>query len=248
MTPSSAKKEPADQAVLSPEEKKAATSAKRAATRAANKAVKDAASAGDGDSASAVARPEPKKRGPKPGAKAAAEAAGKSGHSDDESNEVDVDEDLDDVTPDPAELSEDGEETAGKAAAATGSGFVYSDADDDDAPVQQVMSAGATADPVKDYLKQIGKVALLNAEQEVDLALRIEAGLFAEEKINADDGTMDPKFKRELEFVIHDGKRAKNHLLEANLRLVVSLAKRYTGRGMLFLDLIQEGNLGLIRA
>ncbi len=129
----------------------------------------------------------------------------------------------------------------------TSTGFVYSDADDDDAPAQQVVSAGATADPVKDYLKQIGKVALLNAEQEVDLALRIEAGLFAEEKIAADPD-MDPKLKRELEFVIHDGKRAKNHLLEANLRLVVSLAKRYTGRGMLFLDLIQEGNLGLIRA
>ncbi|QCB98120.1 RNA polymerase sigma factor [Arthrobacter sp. PAMC25564] len=248
MTPSSAKKEPADQAVLSPEEKKAATNAKRAATRAANKAVKDAASAEGGDSASAAAKPEPKKRGPKPGAKAAAEAASKSarGGSDEDSDEVE--EDLDDLTPDAAELGEDGEEIAGKAAATTGSGFVYSDADDDDAPVQQVMSAGATADPVKDYLKQIGKVALLNAEQEVDLALRIEAGLFAEEKINADDGTMDPKLKRELEFVIHDGKRAKNHLLEANLRLVVSLAKRYTGRGMLFLDLIQEGNLGLIRA
>ncbi len=130
----------------------------------------------------------------------------------------------------------------------TGRGFVYSDADDDDAPVQQVMSAGATADPVKDYLKQIGKVALLNAEQEVDLALRIEAGLFADEKLAADDGKMDDKLKRELQWVIHDGKRAKNHLLEANLRLVVSLAKRYTGRGMLFLDLIQEGNLGLIRA
>ncbi|MFZ3452406.1 RNA polymerase sigma factor [Arthrobacter sp. 7Tela_A1] len=132
-------------------------------------------------------------------------------------------------------------------AAPTGSGFVYSDADDDDAPAQQVVSAGATADPVKDYLKQIGKVALLNAEQEVDLALRIEAGLYAEEKIAADPD-MDPKLKRDLQQIIHDGKRAKNHLLEANLRLVVSLAKRYTGRGMLFLDLIQEGNLGLIRA
>ena len=240
MTPSSAKKEPADQAELSAEEKKAATSAKRAATRAANKAA-----SADG---SAPAKPEPKKRGPKPGAKAAAEAAGKSRTSDDDdADDAELDEDLDDVSPDPSELTE--EETAGKTgAAATGSGFVYSDADDDDAPVQQVMSAGATADPVKDYLKQIGKVALLNAEQEVDLALRIEAGLFAEEKIAADDGSMDPKLKRELEFVIHDGKRAKNHLLEANLRLVVSLAKRYTGRGMLFLDLIQEGNLGLIRA
>ncbi|MET4134455.1 RNA polymerase sigma factor [Pseudarthrobacter sp. PvP090] len=247
MTPSSAKKEPADQAVLSPEEKKAATSAKRAATRAANKAVKDAALADGDTTGSAVAKPEPKKRGPKPGAKAAAEAAGKANGDDDTDEDVEVD--LDDVVVEAVEIGEDGEEISAKAtAAATGSGFVYSDADDDDAPVQQVMSAGATADPVKDYLKQIGKVALLNAEQEVDLALRIEAGLFAEEKINADDGTMDPKLKRELEFVIHDGKRAKNHLLEANLRLVVSLAKRYTGRGMLFLDLIQEGNLGLIRA
>lgn len=247
MTPSSAKKEPADQAVLSPEEKKAAANAKRAATRAANKAAKDAASAAGDDTDSAVAKPEPKKRGPKPGAKAAAEAANKS--RDEDSDDVDADEDLDEAAPDAAELTEDGDEAAGKSAtAATGSGFVYSDADDDDAPVQQVMSAGATADPVKDYLKQIGKVALLNAEQEVDLALRIEAGLFAEEKIAADDGSMEPKLKRELEFVIHDGKRAKNHLLEANLRLVVSLAKRYTGRGMLFLDLIQEGNLGLIRA
>ncbi|WP_449374643.1 RNA polymerase sigma factor [Arthrobacter psychrolactophilus] len=131
---------------------------------------------------------------------------------------------------------------------ATGTGFVYSDSDDDDAPVQQVMSAGATADPVKDYLKQIGKVALLNAEQEVDLALRIEAGLFATEKLGEGAGVMDAQLKRDLERIVHDGKRAKNHLLEANLRLVVSLAKRYTGRGMLFLDLIQEGNLGLIRA
>jgi len=125
-------------------------------------------------------------------------------------------------------------------------GFVIS-GEDDDAPVQQVMTAGATADPVKDYLKQIGKVALLNAEQEVDLAKRIEAGLFAEEKIGSGD-KMAPKARRELEWIANDGRHAKNHLLEANLRLVVSLAKRYTGRGMLFLDLIQEGNLGLIRA
>ena len=126
-------------------------------------------------------------------------------------------------------------------------GFTYSDADDDDAPAQQVVTAGATADPVKDYLKQIGKVALLNAEQEVELAKRIEAGLFADEKLAA-AVKMDPKIRRELEWIASDGRRAKNHLLEANLRLVVSLAKRYTGRGMLFLDLIQEGNLGLIRA
>jgi len=126
-------------------------------------------------------------------------------------------------------------------------GFVIRDDDEDDAPAQQVVTAGATADPVKDYLKQIGKVALLNAEQEVELAKRIEAGLFAEEKLNA-GGKIDMKLKRELWWISQDGKNAKNHLLEANLRLVVSLAKRYTGRGMLFLDLIQEGNLGLIRA
>jgi RNA polymerase primary sigma factor len=124
--------------------------------------------------------------------------------------------------------------------------FVLTD-DDDDAPAQQVATAGATADPVKDYLKQIGKVALLNAEQEVELAKRIEAGLFAEEKLNS-GARLDSKLRRELQWIAEDGRRAKNHLLEANLRLVVSLAKRYTGRGMLFLDLIQEGNLGLIRA
>ena len=114
-------------------------------------------------------------------------------------------------------------------------------------PEQTVLTAGATADPVKDYLKLIGRVALLNAEMEVDLATRVEAGLFAGEKINQDK-KMDKKTKRMYEQIVLDGQRAKNHLLEANLRLVVSLAKRYTGRGMLFLDLIQEGNLGLIRA
>ncbi|GCD89442.1 RNA polymerase sigma factor [Nocardioides sp. LS1] len=125
--------------------------------------------------------------------------------------------------------------------------FVVSDADDTGEPEQQVMVAGATADPVKDYLKQIGKVPLLNAEMEVELAKRIEAGLFSEEKLNK-GGKITPKVHEELEWIAEDGRRAKNHLLEANLRLVVSLAKRYTGRGMLFLDLIQEGNLGLIRA
>ena len=126
-------------------------------------------------------------------------------------------------------------------------GFVISDVDDTDEPVQTVTVAGATADPVKDYLKQIGKVQLLNAEQEVELAKRIEAGLFAEEMLN-ESKKLDKKMRRDLEWIAQDGRRAKNHLLEANLRLVVSLAKRYTGRGMLFLDLIQEGNLGLIRA
>ena len=128
-----------------------------------------------------------------------------------------------------------------------GAEFVLSDVDDTDEPVQTVTVAGATADPVKDYLKQIGKVALLNAEQEVELAKRIEAGLFAEEML-AETKKLDKKTRMDLEWIATDGRRAKNHLLEANLRLVVSLAKRYTGRGMLFLDLIQEGNLGLIRA
>jgi RNA polymerase primary sigma factor len=127
-------------------------------------------------------------------------------------------------------------------------GFTLSEADDADEPEQQVMAAGATADPVKDYLKQIGKVALLNAEQEVELAKRIEAGLFADEKINDDHTKIKTSQVDDYEWIAEDGRRAKNHLLEANLRLVVSLAKRYTGRGMLFLDLIQEGNLGLIRA
>ncbi len=149
---------------------------------------------------------------------------------------------------DPEAIAEDGQKPKDNdEEESKGRGFVISNADEDDAPAIQVVSAGATADPVKDYLKQIGKVALLNAEQEVDLALRIEAGLFADHKLARED-IKDKRLRRDLELVVADGKRAKNHLLEANLRLVVSLAKRYTGRGMLFLDLIQEGNLGLIRA
>jgi RNA polymerase primary sigma factor len=109
----------------------------------------------------------------------------------------------------------------------------------------------ASADSVRAYLKQIGKVPLLNAEQEVELAKRIEAGLYAMERLRAaeEEATeLAVTLRRDLLWITRDGERAKNHLLEANLRLVVSLAKRYTGRGMAFLDLIQEGNLGLIRA
>jgi RNA polymerase primary sigma factor len=125
--------------------------------------------------------------------------------------------------------------------------LVFSD-DDDDLPAPRSVIVGATADPVKDYLKRIGKVPLLTAAQEVDLAKRIEAGLFAEDKLSRVGENLPRDPRLDLEWVAEDGRRAKDHLLEANLRLVVSLAKRYTGRGMLFLDLIQEGNLGLIRA
>jgi RNA polymerase primary sigma factor len=229
-------------------------------------------------------KPAAKKTAAKPAAKATGAKASKATASDDEET-LDDDVEIDDVeievtdeadVADVASADEDGadeatEEPAGDEAETVevapvaakpaksdeeDTGFVVSDTDEDDQPAQQVVTAGATADPVKDYLKQIGKVALLNAEQEVELAKRIEAGLFAEEKLakefpgfdrtKADADTR--RLVRDLQWIAHDGKRAKNHLLEANLRLVVSLAKRYTGRGMLFLDLIQEGNLGLIRA
>jgi RNA polymerase primary sigma factor len=142
-----------------------------------------------------------------------------------------------------------GERVAGLSPEAGGEeGIVVFGDDDDDLPAAQVSVAGATADPVKDYLKQIGKVSLLSAGQEVELAKRIEAGLFAEEKLAGAGDKLPRDARMDLEWIAEDGRRAKDHLLEANLRLVVSLAKRYTGRGMLFLDLIQEGNLGLIRA
>ena len=108
-----------------------------------------------------------------------------------------------------------------------------------------------SVDSVRTYLKQISKVALLNAEEEVRLATQIEAGLYAAERVRrAQDVTekLSPQLLWDLRCIMREGERAKKHLLEANLRLVVSLAKRYTGRGMAFLDLIQEGNLGLIRA
>ncbi len=207
----------------------------------------------------AEAAPRTKSRS-RSGAKSASASNAKAVDADDETagadEEVDAAE-LEDVEPDGEDVaaaaaeSDSESDDADDASGGTDDepetrGFVLGSGDDD-APVQQVMTAGATADPVKDYLKQIGKVALLNAEQEVDLAKRIEAGLFAEEKLSSGE-KLPGKLRRELEWIANDGRHAKNHLLEANLRLVVSLAKRYTGRGMLFLDLIQEGNLGLIRA
>ncbi|MST48797.1 RNA polymerase sigma factor [Mobiluncus holmesii] len=167
---------------------------------------------------------------------------------DEESEDGDADSDSEDDS----EEDEDSDNGKGKSEETAEDGkpaeFVISEKDETDEPAQKVTVAGATSDPVKDYLKQIGKVALLNAEQEVDLAKRIEAGLYAEHLLKTEQDSMTPKQVRELHWVVQDGVNAKNHLLEANLRLVVSLAKRYTGRGMLFLDLIQEGNLGLIRA
>jgi len=159
----------------------------------------------------------------------------------DDADEVDADDDADD--------DDDSDDDTGSAGPLPTGAIVISNTEDDEVPVYSSAITGATADPVKDYLKQIGKVPLLNAAEEVELAMRIEAGLFAEEKLS----TMTEKEKRtalgrDLSWVARDGQRAKNHLLGANLRLVVSLAKRYTGRGMQFLDLIQEGNLGLIRA
>ncbi|MEO3827825.1 RNA polymerase sigma factor [Actinomadura sp. B10D3] len=224
---------------------------KAAAAKGAKAKGKKAAPAKKAASpAAAAAKAEPAKKGDGPEA--------------DDEIDVDLDEDLTDLD---VELEDDAaaeveEPEADEAPAAPAAkpapgaktdapteeeGFTLGD-DDEDAPAQQIAAAGATADPVKDYLKQIGKVPLLNAEQEVELAKRIEAGLFAEERLAVSGPAMSEEDLEDFEWIAEDGRRAKNHLLEANLRLVVSLAKRYTGRGMLFLDLIQEGNLGLIRA
>ncbi|MCB7137265.1 RNA polymerase sigma factor [Cellulosimicrobium marinum] len=227
-------------------------------TTAARSTAAEPASTDDADDATSGT---PAPSAPKAGAKAAtkttrtkaastraAKATAKGAKAGAADADLEADAVEDETGDDAAATAEATSATAAPESADEERGFVVSDADDDDAPAQQVVTAGATADPVKDYLKQIGKVALLNAEQEVELAKRIEAGLFAEEKLAAEGEDIERKLKRELQWIAHDGKRAKNHLLEANLRLVVSLAKRYTGRGMLFLDLIQEGNLGLIRA
>ena len=169
-------------------------------------------------------------------------------------DEPDEDDQEEDEASQVQDEAEEDRKAAHALAAKVKGAFVVDDSDDDENvtpsgnPKRRVVTAGATADPVKDYLKQIGRVSLLNAEQEVDLSERIEAGLYAQHLLDTEGEGMDFKRRRELKWAANDGKKAKDHLLEANLRLVVSLAKRYTGRGMLFLDLIQEGNLGLIRA
>ncbi len=237
---------------------KAKRTTKSAATKAdapvdADSAVEADATAADSDKKAAPKRRTAAKKPTTGSAKAPAakstakKATGKKSAAADASDEAEkTAEVLDEANAPKTDAAAEGEKTQGDEHEEA-SGFVVSDADDDDAPAQQVVTAGATADPVKDYLKQIGKVALLNAEQEVELAKRIEAGLYAEHKLKT-EGPYEGKARREMDWIVNDGRRAKNHLLEANLRLVVSLAKRYTGRGMLFLDLIQEGNLGLIRA
>jgi len=227
------------------------------------------------ESATDQATAKPTATTPATKAKAAPKkAAAKKAKSDDDDDDIDDDVELDEADLDDASDNDapedsddapasgtdkktdgdddDEEEGAAKPAFSeplpTGA-IVISSSDEDDVPVYSTQITGATADPVKDYLKQIGKVPLLNAAEEVELAMRIEAGLFAEEKLShMSAAEKSSQLGLDLQWVARDGQRAKSHLLGANLRLVVSLAKRYTGRGMQFLDLIQEGNLGLIRA
>ena len=255
---------PATKPAAKSAEKPAAKASVKDDDKAPAKATKAAAAAKDSATTKGAAKGE-KSIGPK--AKAAKAAKLPKGLASDDEEDLDEDEievedlALDSVEADVAEITatpgavtvadEAHDETEEKSEVEqlleNAGALVLTHKDEDDIPVQTTTISGATADPVKDYLKQIGKVALLNAELEVELAKRIEAGLFAEEKL-ATDPKLTQDMRRDLKWVVKDGQRAKNHLLEANLRLVVSLAKRYTGRGMQFLDLIQEGNLGLIRA
>jgi RNA polymerase primary sigma factor len=240
---------------------KSASATKAAATKApAKTASKAKAAPGGPANVPASEKPAPKKRA---AAKSKTDDAPTEEDEDDDDVEpvigaveeivvVDVDK-PDDVDVDVEGVEVDGEDEDPRPAPTEplpSGALVLSLVDDDDeVPVYSSAIIGATADPVKDYLKQIGKVALLNAAEEVELAMRIEAGLFAEDKLaHMTDAEKRTALGRELQWVAKDGARAKSHLLGANLRLVVSLAKRYTGRGMQFLDLIQEGNLGLIRA
>ncbi|GIF10299.1 RNA polymerase primary sigma factor [Actinoplanes teichomyceticus] len=241
-----------------------ATTAKTAAVKKAAPAPKQSAPTG-GDPAApakkaapvrkttAAAKAAPARKAATAAAKAAPAKAAKPGE-DGPGEDIDPEElaaEIEDVVvEEPAAMVEAAASDA--ASSATDGDFEWDD-EESEALKQARRDAEltASADSVRAYLKQIGKVPLLNAEQEVELAKRIEAGLYAAERLRAaEEGeeVLERNFERDLKWINRDGERAKNHLLEANLRLVVSLAKRYTGRGMAFLDLIQEGNLGLIRA
>ena len=241
---STAAKAPAAKApaVKAPAAKKAATKSAPAKQSRAKKPTAAAApgATDDNDEVDIVIDPD---------ADDAVETGDDTGTDDAAADDTATDDTAENSTTDATDDDDDSDDESGSAGPLPTGAIVISNTDDDEVPVYSTTITGATADPVKDYLKQIGKVPLLNAAEEVELAMRIEAGLFAEEKLS----TMTEKEKRtatgrDLAWVARDGQRAKNHLLGANLRLVVSLAKRYTGRGMQFLDLIQEGNLGLIRA
>ncbi|WP_424185208.1 RNA polymerase sigma factor [Actinokineospora sp. G85] len=242
----------------------AARTATRRSTASASaaKTTKDAQA--DSDELTGAAKPTARKAaGAKPRApkKTAAKAGTKKSDGPDGEEPSDDDNpdlsDLEEVEVDPIdETVDEPEEKVSEKETTTPAGkdgdFVW-DEEESEALRQARKDAEltASADSVRAYLKQIGKVALLNAEEEVELAKRIEAGLYAAERVRKSEEEsekLQPQMRRDLRWIVRDGERAKNHLLEANLRLVVSLAKRYTGRGMAFLDLIQEGNLGLIRA
>jgi RNA polymerase primary sigma factor len=233
----------------------AASTTKRTATSRVQPPAKTAVKAG---AAKTAAKPAPKaapaKPAPKPAAKAPAGKAAAKGATKKAAAKAADPEAA--ITPGAEAEVATVEEPDAEAVAADGaeeSEFTWDEEEESEALRQARKDAEmtASADSVRAYLKQIGKVALLNAEEEVDLAKRIEAGLYAAERLRQADEANEKlvlQMRRDLRWIVRDGERAKNHLLEANLRLVVSLAKRYTGRGMAFLDLIQEGNLGLIRA
>jgi RNA polymerase primary sigma factor len=232
------------------------TLAAASATRQVSTAVKAPAKG-----AKAPAKATPAKAAAKPAAKGAAKpkaAPAKKAPATSAADPAAADPAIDPAAVDPAAIDAAALDPAGaEAAVAEGeeesAEFTWDDEEESEALRQARKDAEmtASADSVRAYLKQIGKVALLNAEEEVDLAKRIEAGLYSAERLRQAEESSEKlpmQLKRDLRWIVRDGERAKNHLLEANLRLVVSLAKRYTGRGMAFLDLIQEGNLGLIRA
>ncbi len=236
------------------------TAANKTATKAAKKPAAKKPATGKAPATKAASTPakaalieeETEKKAPATKKAAAKKAPAKSRKSTKAADEaefaLDAEEEVEVAEVDAEEAGEGGESAPVNRDEPLPTGaIVLRSSDEEDVPTVTTLIPGATADPVKDYLKQIGKVALLNAAEEVELAMRIEAGLFAEEKLATEKG-LPKKLERELKWVARDGQRAKSHLLGANLRLVVSLAKRYTGRGMQFLDLIQEGNLGLIRA